>query len=382
MEALSRDCPIPIFSLRYSQEWTSFHGDPMTIPVEAMDFFNDFNYPSRLGKNGSLFDMDWSCKPIWADPAKHWCPFIPSGGFKILGEDPLSFLFEPIVVPTVVHLLDGKNGEDDISVLMLDDSFRVSIERLGKKLSETCLAMGGAGSFYGQQSDYRGGPVPSLVSSGTTAASAHRGLLDMLGFVSWHQAVTPLWRGWRSETDRVVVQCLLLQDRPKVGVLLSPARDYLFMHFPFLMKNKIPTHLIWREADSRFLKEFAEVKATLEEGQLVQAPDLPSYQHLWQPSLERYDVCLVDSLMGRNGAPSTGFDPKAYQVMVDWLKWGQRWVTDREEIRSYAELYHCASALHDSGRFITFFRQEPILQEDGYARPIPPKGREWAFIDI
>ncbi|KAJ7263770.1 hypothetical protein C8J57DRAFT_1512572 [Mycena rebaudengoi] len=396
MEALSRDCPIPVFSPRYGQEWISFHGDFETVPDEAMDFFDNFDYPLRTGKDGVLFDMDWSTKPVWANPVKHWRPFIPKRGSETLSEDPLSFLFEPAVVPTIVHLLDGKGGED-FTVFTLDDTFRSNVEKFAKILSETCSAMGGYKSFYGPQSDYQGGPYPlwyrpasvntvfdDTKSAQGAAASARRGILDMLGFVTWYQLVAPMWGGWRSESDRVFVQRLLVEARPKVGVLLSPARDHLFMNFPFLMKHNVPTHIIWREAERnslrfvrfspRFLQEFADAKGRLPEGQLVDPANLPSY-YLWQPSLDRYDVYLVDSLMGRNGAPSTGFDPKAFHAMVDWPEWGRRWIIDREEIRSYSELYHCSSAMHDSGRFITFFRQEPRLQPDGYPRPIPPKER-------
>ncbi|KAJ7246354.1 hypothetical protein C8J57DRAFT_1523484 [Mycena rebaudengoi] len=397
MEALSRDCPIPVFTLHHNQEWMSFYGDYEAIPVEAVDFFHDFNYLVRIGKNGILFDMDWSSKPVWADPDKHWRPFIPRSGFEILGEDPLSFLFEPVVVPTTVHILDGKSGSDDLAVYTLDNQFRIEVEKFAKRLSDTCMEMGGTNSFYGPQSDYTGGPFPlwyrpervnavfdDQTSAQIAAASARRGILDMLGFVSWYQLVVPLWDGWRAETDHVFIQRLLLQDRPKVGVLLSPARDYLSMNFLFLMKYKIPTHILWKDAERnslrfmryspRFLKEFVEAKARLPEGRLVSESDLPSY-YKWQPSLDRFNKYLVDNQMGRNGEPGTGFDPKAFHAMVDWPHWGRRWVTNREEIRCYAELYHCASALHDSGRFITFFRQEPRLQADGHPRPVPPKDR-------
>ncbi|KAJ7196893.1 hypothetical protein C8J57DRAFT_1263094 [Mycena rebaudengoi] len=222
----------------------------------------------------------------------------------------------------------------------------------------------GPKTFYGSQLDYLGGPFPQWYCP----EQVNMVLNDRRICVVVPAGGPIVGGGWRREADRVFIPHLMLQDRPKVGVLLSPAQDYLFMNFLFLMKHRIPTHIIWREAERsllhfihfspRFLKEFADAKVSIQDGLLVVASNLPSY-HLWRPSLDRYDIFLVDNQMGKNGLPSVGFDPKAFHAMIDWPHWGMQWITDCEEIRTYLELYLCASALHDSGRFITFFRQEP-----------------------
>ncbi|KAJ7264719.1 hypothetical protein C8J57DRAFT_1623610 [Mycena rebaudengoi] len=346
-----------------------------------MDWFEEFKYPTSTYPSGELMEMNWVAKPVWHDLDTPWCPYVPRG---ILSEvdHPIAFVFEPHTVPCEEHVEEGDNGSASRSTYTLESAFRVSCARMALILRRT-------------PTDYEGGPLPEWIHPGVVnsvfddevdaqraAASFRCNLLDMLAFLAWFQAMRNDWARGLTNADRAFVQVLALPAHPKIGVLISPSRDWKSMNFPFLMKHGIPTHVLWSGAersserfqrfDPKFLKEYSHALSKAAPNTFVLAEDLPSY-FLWQEACERYDLFLIDKRMGLNGDE---FYPLAWYCIIDWPYWVRRWLTDREEIRAYSELYYGACAKHDSGVFITFFRQEPIGSDGGFRLSRPPQERE------
>jgi hypothetical protein len=150
------------------------------------------------------------------------------------------------------------------------------------------------------------------------ACTAKRGLLSLLGFLSWMLSVVQLKDTKLSAGDQQYLQQLCLDERPRTGAVFDLTRDQHEINFPHWANNRVAFHYVWTELEAknkrflRFSPEYSEEVARLREnakGDDVSVEDLPSYP-LWKDDLEGSDWIGQNpldqvSVLQKTGYPAT-----------------------------------------------------------------------------
>lgn len=400
-----RNLLTPIWSKKESALFCSVLAPPSTISTEILRYAD--NVPRLLDRSAPgavLQDLNFTSEAVWYLDREHWLGWIPTG------EPPSSaFETEPVLdllevcfrhgpVPTVDEFYDAYDSDHQISPVErvagchLDPSWIEETSYLGDRLYAISRTLAENCEFYCHGPPLnRVGDMPDAIDvraievlfsndgeAQEAAIKAKRGLLSLLGFLSWMLSVVQLSDTKLTAGDQKYLLQLRLGDRPKVGAVFNLTRDQHEINFPHWANNGVPFHYIWTEEESknrrflRFSPDYYEEVARLRDTTNLKernVKDLPSYI-AWKDDLESSDWIGQNLRAGKIGIAEDRFRPSMKYGIVDRHLYGARPLINRSTIRVYAERFKALIREGERETVCTFFRNNPIHpDEPAYGRP-------------
>ena len=195
---------------------------------------------------------------------------------------------------------------------------------------------------------YRG-PSPSRsaidFSSHQKLQEAQQAMLERVCFVNWW--ITWM-QDWRSSSDCVLKQSVqskmesyLLEDRPKVGVVVELAKDWNTMNFPLWIHHGIPVYYQWN-GDAELDPRFAHAS--------------PASLEANRPSDSRYDGFFQNMGMPLPNQPKRQNLPSKGHVVVDFEGWRCRSILEKRVANKYFNRLPFVIHAGNAGKFVVFSR--------------------------
>ncbi|KAJ7860700.1 hypothetical protein B0H14DRAFT_3445904 [Mycena olivaceomarginata] len=391
----------PTWSSKDSVLLCSVLAPPSSVAPKFMRYDNSVPHLlAATAPKAVLQELDFTTDAVWYRSDQHWLGWIPTGEPRSspYETDPtldlLEICFHRGPVSTVDNFYDAYDSDNQISPVErpagchLDSGWTQEATYLGDRLHAICSSLAETSEFY-----CRGGPlnrtgdVPGPVDGSAlevlfsneeeaqeAASKAKRGLLSLVGFLSWMLSLVQLKDTKLSAGDQQYLLQLRLEDRPKTGAIFNLTRDQHEINFPHWANN------------GRFLRfspEYYEEVARLRErskGEDVSVEDLPSYSH-WKNDLDGSDWIGQNLRAGKMGSAEHRFLPSMKYGIVDRHLYGSRPLVNWFTIRVYAERFKALIREGERETVCTFFRNNPIHKDEpAYARQ--PLAHRFALTDF
>ncbi|KAJ7824535.1 hypothetical protein B0H14DRAFT_3728435 [Mycena olivaceomarginata] len=350
-----------------------------------------------------LQDLDFTTEAVWYRSEEHWLGWIPTGEppSSPYETDPtldlLEICFDRGPVATVDNFYDAYDSDNQISPVErlagchLDPAWTQEAAYLGDRLHAISSSLAETSGFYCRGPPLnRVGDVPGPVDRGAlelvfsneeeaqeAATKAKRGLLSLLGFLSWMLSIVQLKDTKLAAGDQQYLLQLCLENRPKTGAVFNLSRDQHEINFPHWANNGVPFHYVWTEAEAknkrflRFSPKYYEEVARLREkskGEDVSVEDLPSYDR-WRDNLAGSNWIGQNLRAGKMGTVEDRFSPSMTYGIVDRHLYGCRPLMHWATIRVYAEHFKALIRERERETVCTFFRNNPIHKDEpAYSR--------------
>ncbi|KAJ7315395.1 hypothetical protein DFH08DRAFT_1040110 [Mycena albidolilacea] len=407
----------PIWSMKDSVQFCSVLTSPAAIAPRILQYSDpvpqllDTSTPKAV-----LHDLDFTVHAVWYSSKQHWLGWIPKGeppSTPYETEAPLDLLeicFRRGYVPTVDEFYDAYDSDHQISPVervagcRLDSGWVQEAIYLGDRLHAISSTLAETSEFYcrGPPAN-RVGDVPDPIDTRAieivfsndaeaqeAASKVKRGLLSLLGFLSWMLSVVQLKETKLSAVDQRYLQQLRLDERAKVGAVFNLTRDQHEMNFPHWANNGVGFHYAWTEAEAknqrflRFSPEYYEEVSRLREASKgrddYELENLPSYPR-WKDALEGSDWIGQNLRAGKMGVVESRFAPTMKYGIVDRHLYGARPLVNWATIRVYAERFKALIREGERETVCTFFRNNPVHQDEpAYGRP--PLRHRFALSDF
>ncbi|KAJ7705726.1 hypothetical protein B0H14DRAFT_3526262 [Mycena olivaceomarginata] len=390
----------PIWSVRDSVRLCSILALPTSVAPKIIRYKD--SAPHLLDKStpsATIRDLDFATQAVWYLDKQHWLGWIPTGEPRpspyetdtVL--DLLGICFSRAPAPTTDVFYDAYDSDHQISPVErvagchLDSEWVQEVSYLGDRLEAISRSLADTSEFYSRgPGTNRVGDTPNPVDVAAlevvfsnveeaqgAATQAKRGLLSLLGFLSWMLSVVQLKDTKLSSGDQQYLMQLRLSDRPKTGAVFNLTRDQHEINFPHWANNGVPFHYVWTEEEARN-KRFLRFSPEYYE------EDLPSY-HLWKDDLTGSDWIGQNLRAGKMGIEEDRFSPSMRYGIVDRHLYGARPLVNRTTIRVYAERFKALIRETERETVCTFFRNNPIHQDEpAYGRQ--PLRHKFALSDF
>ncbi|KAJ7873403.1 hypothetical protein B0H13DRAFT_2349100 [Mycena leptocephala] len=392
--------PVYLWSMRGDRQWCSVGAPSDFIPPNANEHIGGPEaYPDRNNSRGLPFGLDQESFAAIYSPRCHWLGYSPVS--RVLEEslDPSLVAFGATPVPLTEHYYDVQRsgGSDDgespvFAGYFLNEEWQSSLLYVSRRLYDVSMSLVMKNEYYGPNSwTTQLGDLPEQLEqediSGLRyeeqeaqemANDGQRRVLSQMGFISWYISA---WSEWKNDLSEDEIECILelrLDARPKRGFVFDLTRDYHEINIPHLLEHRIPFHWCWTESESSngrfarygpgFLKEYTDLTIEYPNGP-VELTRLPHYSE-WEADLERYDVWFQDRYAGRLGGVVKEFGPEWEYSIVDFSHYGARPVDGPFARRAYAERFKGMVKKTATGTTCTFFRQNPIRDDEPPSRTI------------
>ncbi|KAK7007002.1 hypothetical protein R3P38DRAFT_3213069 [Favolaschia claudopus] len=402
------DLLVPIWSLNSGTTFCSFLAPFSSVSTQILKYA--YAVPLLLEEEtslASLREINISKEAFWYNAREHWLGFIPKqpppvGPFYEGWVDPIKLAFSEAHVPLIDQSAsgydsDGRSTPSRVYGHCVDYDWANSMCELNDALESIWRSAITNSDFY-RKGQWPGtyGETPRTVNKSKIKDTyehedeaheavfrARLSLRSQVGFIAWVFSVITVKEARLSEDDEDLLAAMRLPERPKTGTVYNLARDRYEVNFTHLINNDVPFHYAWTAAerdDSLFLRYSPEYH--MEVADVVRGHDTPrvsdfAVQSLrsfptWKRKLQLTDWELRNLKGGKRGAVLSEFRPEwAYEVIYEF-GFGARPIYHWNVIRAYSERFKAAVHEGEYGTLCTFFRYDPIRDDEPpFDRPPP-----------
>ncbi|KAJ7128865.1 hypothetical protein C8R46DRAFT_1049266, partial [Mycena filopes] len=260
------DYIVPVFSTKNNQQWISFNSTSHSIPSDAVLWLNNRSYPKNDPPAGILDVMDNQHQAGWYSSARHWRGFNPRAELEGGAVDPIAWVFSSEPVDCVDQMVSAPHPDDEqiFAGCFLSDEWMERAIAVSTRLNRICILAAAKSQFYAEAPGAPMGKIPDPVEANDlsrlqatysdafqVATTTRLAIMDHLGFLSWMESMTNVWKPALSEGDRAYLDSLRLSERPARGALFELSSDYEQSNFEHWARHKVPFHLMWTDEEEK-----------------------------------------------------------------------------------------------------------------------------------